>query len=193
MLPLPSQDSDLGYIDEKDQATKREMDKIRNECEVWMEVFHDRILFFAFSDSSLLKGLQRVRTFSLAYAQDMACRTVALVHQSAHATNDSVLLKPTKELRGLNLGINSRWRGVARAQGLIRVKEQESDDAKTPLTAHSMSLAIRQAAQGICPVLGELRVRVHFGILSLAKKKSGAFKTVVEEAARRGLTCVHQG
>lgn len=192
MLALPSQDSELGCIDLKDEATKREMDKIRNECEVWMEISYDSIRFFAFTESSLLSGLHRVRVFLLACSQDMVCRTIVLIHRSTDATDDSVLLKPTKELRGLSLGISSHWRGIARAQDPIHEKEEENNYTPIPLTAHDLSLAIRQAAQGICPVLGELRVRVHLGILSLAKKKSGAFKMVVEEGARRGLTCVHQ-
>lgn len=193
MLALPSQEGDLGYIDEQDQATKLEMDRIRNQCEVWIEVLEDRILIFAFSESSLLEGLQRVRTLLLAYAQGMVCKTIALVHQSACVSNGLVVLKPTRELRGVNLGTDSRWRGVARARGPRQERKQESDDEVIPLTAHSLSSAILRAVQSICPFLGELRVRVHLGILSLAEKQSGAFKMIMEEGARRGQIYVHHG
>lgn len=194
LLPLPSPDSDLGYIDEKDPVTKHVMDQIRKDCHVWMAVSHEHLFLFAFSFSNLLKGLQRVRAFSLAIAQDMVCRTVALVHRSARYIDSPVLMKPVKELRGLSLAIDSRWRGIAMPQELAEdAKTKVNTDANPiPLTAQSLSLAIRRAARGICPVLGDLRVRVQFGILSLAKRKSGAFKTVLEEAAQRGLTSLHQ-
>lgn len=194
LLPLPSPDSDFGYIDERDPVTKHVMDHIRKDCHVWMVVSREHVLLFAFSFSNLQKGLRRVRALSLAIAQDMVCRTVALVHRSIKDIDGPVLMKPVKEVRGLNRGTDCRWRGIALSQALAgdAMAMVNTDANPTPLTAQSLSLAIRRAAQGICPVLGDLRVRVQFGILTLAKRKFGDFKTVLEEAAQQGLISFRQ-
>lgn len=192
MFCQPRQDSDLGHVDEKDQATKREMDKIRNECKVWMDVSDECISFFAFFDSDLLKALQRVRAFLLAFSQDMSCRTITLTHRAVGASdNDVVTLEPAKELNGLNLAGISGRRGIARAESSSKDEDQDAEERLLKSRAKDLSRAIRQAAHGMSPVLGELRVRVHLGVLCLAKKKAGEFSTVLGEAARRGLTHVH--
>lgn len=183
----------MGHIDEADKATKRELDRIRDECEVFMEVREDYIVISASLVTRLQKALQRIRDLLRANARDLMCTTIALVDRSTTATDSSILLKPTSQLRGLGSGAG--WRGIARPQSLIQIAADCEEDL-VPLTEQGLAKAIVQAAHAICPVLGELRMRVHLGILALTKKKdlveyrtTGDFETLVENAAGRGLTC----
>lgn len=192
LFALPTPDSDMGQIDETDRATKRELDRIRDECEVFMEVRDDYIVISASHVTRLQKALQRVRDLLHANARDLVCSTVTLVDRSTTASDSSILLKPTFQLRGLGSGAG--WRGIANPRNPAQ-ETAGSDEDLVPLTEEDLAKAIVRAARAICPVLGELRMRVHLGILALTKKKdlteyrtTGGFETLVDNAASRGLT-----
>lgn len=246
---LPDPNSDMGYLDEHhDEATRTEMNKIRQTCHVFIFSEKDHIIISAFTFEDLTSGLLRIRELLAAMSREMLCRTVALVqrtievpplwnpmqpvediysadagkktdkfclvdisdssvwlgddvspgHHSVNAIVNAVCCPiELKHVNDLDIPGSSqdRWRGVAKPQILLNELEAVGDKGLVPLTVDVMSQAIGRAADSICPVLGELRMRIQLGTLLLVKKRSEQeykmtrdFKTFVDKAATKGYT-----
>lgn len=117
--------------------------------------------------------------------------------QSVNAIYCPIQLKHVKDL-GIRGFDQDRWRGVAKPQILVSESATDGDKDLVPLTVGSMSEAIGRAADTVCPVLGELRMRIQLGTLFLVKKRGEQeydmtrdFKTLVDKAATNGYTEFH--
>lgn len=187
MFALP--ESKYDKIDLNDKTTRKALNKIRTECKVYVQVRDTFIQICGRQPVHIKNGVQALRDFLLANTRGLTRKMIPLVHRGTNVSG-SILLKPTEDLQYTHF--SGAWRGVADA------KDPTTDDGVVPLTSQVFLQAIHQVAQIIRPVPGELRMRVHLGILSLTQKKKAdkysmtqEFKKLLEDVADRGTVYVH--
>lgn len=210
MLCQPSSEHNFAQIDPADPATARDLNKIRDEHEVYIEFPKECEGFIRISTndiSRLRSSSAAIRDLIYMNGQELSAKTFPLIHRDGSDTR--VLLKTTQNYTVDGIELPGGWRATAKpaaddtvehaapsTSGLTVLADTgQKDDADAVSTTRFLETLFR-ASQAIRPCAGDPRMRIHFGELSITEKKKNSpneynalgFKTILAEAATRGST-----
>lgn len=194
---LPGTDENRNIVDQSDKATLKALNKIRKECCAYMEVQKNLIEVYGRQLSSLSAAAQALRIFIAVNSRGLGCKMYPLMHRSTRVPGPSICLYPTEELG--YVGFRDAWRGVAMPQVTGASIVKQDLDVRAPLSSRELIKAIEVLGQSIRPVPGQLRMRIHFGILNTTTKKKGVdwysatadFAAFLKTVAARGTLHMH--
>lgn len=197
MFVLPSSENTRSVVDQNDKATLKALSKIQKDCRVYMKVQDDMVEIYARQISHLSAGAQALRSFIAVNSRGPGCKIYPLMHRCPQVPDPSIFLHPTEELGYVRFP--GAWRGVAMPQDSSTPGVKRNLDARTPLSSRDLMKAIEVLGQSIRPVPGQLRMRIHFGILHATHKKIGVdwytttatFAAFLDTVAARGTLNMH--
>ncbi|CAN8099523.1 unnamed protein product [Discula destructiva] len=178
-VSLPSNASPM-YIDPSDAVVKKILDRIRDDCEVWIDVVDGglELVVSARTHDNMCGGLRQIRSWMVAQSRELKHTATILVNRIGGAAS-CITLKSTKQLLGARPDSDDGlWRGMALPgskagtvkEGLATPSE-ESDFVFYQCTPKNISDALVRAAQSVRADLGQKFVRVRLGLRTMSKKK----------------------
>lgn len=197
MFVLPTSDRTYSVVDQNDKATLKALNKIRNDCRVYMEVQSNLVEIYGRHVAHLSAGAQALQSLVAVNSRAPGRKMYPLIHRSPRVSDPSIFLQPSEELGYVHF--RNAWRGVAAPQDTDNSEVRRNNDARAPLKSRDLMKAIEVLGQSIRPVPGQLRMRIHFGILSATAKRTGVdyysttanFTAFLNTVADRGTLNVH--
>lgn len=190
MFVLPTSDKTC-MVDQNDKATLKALNKIRNDCRVYMEIQSNLVEIYGRHVAHLSAGAQALSSLIAVNSRAPGRKMYPLIHRSPRVSDPSIFLQPSEELGYVHF--RNAWRGVAVPQNTDNPEVRRNNDAR------DLMKAIEVLGQSIRPVPGQLRMRIHFGILSATAKRTGVdyynttanFAAFLNTVADRGTLNVH--
>ena len=200
-MALPYGDSDGKLrIDQTDPITKAKLANIKVAYQVWIESSDDFVTIFGESKENMKAAFTELGSFLNSINKDVEGRLVSLTEHSIGASKVPVEIKPvTSDI--------APYRPITKKPPAEKTKTAAEDEKNTtsdqeaPLTkglVDRFDAAIREAAERIRPVEGELRVRAHMGVFLLRMRRTNqdtfydddAFRTFLKRTGDKGWSYV---
>lgn len=166
-MALPCTEDNKVRIDQGDSTTRSKLREIKLAYEVWIESDDEYATIFGGSRENLKAALTALQAFINSINKEVEGRMICLVGHSIAASCLPVEIK--------SITSNGEpYRPVAKELPTEQMEcheEEESMDEHKGLV-DKFDKAIRDAADRIRPVDGELRVRVHMGNFSLRMRRA---------------------
>lgn len=197
---MPTSDGTFSVVDQNDKATRKTLNKIRNGRHVYMEVEPKVVKVYGRHLDHLSAAVQDLQSLVTVNSRAPGRKMYPLIHghPSPKTPDPSIFLRPTQDLGYISFP--NAWRGVAMPQDAGHSElVQLNDDARAPLQSPNLVKAIEALGQSVRPVPGQLKMRIHFGILNATAKRKGVdqysttakFAEFLDTVADRGTLHVH--
>ncbi|KUI63152.1 hypothetical protein VP1G_10270 [Cytospora mali] len=174
VVALPGTEDNKVRIDQRDPTTRTKLAEIKVAYRVWIQSNEDFVTIFGERKENLKAALAELVSFIDSTNKDVQGRMISLTEHSIAASGMPVEIKSITS-NGAPYRPVTKKPPADEVEKLAKNEESLISDEEVvepQALVNKLDSAIREAADRIRPVEGELRVRVHMGVFSLQMRRA---------------------